>query len=495
MSTPSIRITSLNDHDANTDGEFVLYWMIAQRRTVYNFALDRAIELAKDLKKPLVIFEPLRVGYAFASERLHRFIIDGMVDQRAATAKAPVTYYPYVERKEGEGQGLLKALSERACVIVTDDYPCFFIPNMVDAAAQQVGVAMEMVDSNGMLPLRAAEKTYTTAYSFRRGLHKMLPAHLTTSPNPTPLSDLDLPRCNPEHLSTIQSTWPVADDDMLQHGATTPLQTIEFACEVTAAALTGGQRAGIEQLQAFLDERIDVYHERRNDIAQDAASGLSPYLHFGHVGAHQVFDAVMTREGWSIDKLPEKATGKREGWWQVTSGSEMFLDEFITWREIGLNMCHREPHRYDEYDSLPEFAKATLKEHIDDERDYLYDRDTFERGNTHDELWNAAQNQLVTTGQMHNYIRMLWGKKIIEWTPTPQDALEIMLYLNNKYALDGRDPNSYSGIFWCLGRYDRGWTEREVFGKIRFMSSASTRRKFKVGPYIEKYASGQASLL
>lgn len=489
---PKIRHTLVNDHGVNNGGDFVLYWMIAQRRARYNFSLDAAIEYAQQLNKPLVVLEPLRLGYRWASARMHRFIMDGMADQKAAFNESPVKYYPYVELNKGDGQGLLEALARRACLIVTDEFPCFFLPRMVEAAGKKVGVQMIKVDGNGMLPLRAADKTYTTAYSFRRGLHKMLPAHLNDIPTHSPLDSLNLPALASDALQDIESRWPMVSDTLLEKGAS--LDGFAFECDVPISPIMGGAQAGRKRLQLFLDERIDAYHEKRNDIANDGASGLSPYLHFGQVGAHEVFDAVMRREGWSIEDLPEKATGKREGWWQVSAGAESFLDELITWREIGLNMSFREPDTYTKYESLPDFARKTLEEHLEDPRDYIYDLEAFERGQTHDELWNAAQMQLVQTGKMHNYIRMLWGKKIIEWTETPRDALEIMIELNNKYALDGRDPNSYSGIFWCLGRYDRGWTEREVFGKIRYMSSDSTRRKYKVTNYIKTYANGQNDL-
>ena len=167
--------------------------------------------------------------------------------------------------------------------------------------------------------------------------------------------------------------------------------------------------------------------------------------------------------------------------------AESFLDELITWREVGYNMCALRSD-FDQYESLPEWARKTLDEHAGDPRPHVYDLQQLESAGTHDPLWNAAQWQLVTTGRMHNYLRMLWGKKILEWSPTPRAALQVMLELNNKYALDGRNPNSYSGIFWVLGRYDRAWgPERPVFGKIRFMSSENTARKLKVKRYIERF--------
>ena len=177
----------------------------------------------------------------------------------------------------------------------------------------------------------------------------------------------------------------------------------------------------------------------------------------------------------------------------MEEAAEGFLDELITWRELSYNMCSKRPD-YARYSSLPEWARRTLEEHINDPREYTYTLEEFEAGQTHDELWNAAQMQLVTEGRMHNYLRMLWGKKILHWTARPQDALRIMIELNNKYAVDGRNPNSYSGILWVLGRYDRAWgPERPIFGKIRYMTSDSTRRKLKVNSYIERYAPQQSA--
>jgi len=195
----------------------------------------------------------------------------------------------------------------------------------------------------------------------------------------------------------------------------------------------------------------------------------------------------MQADQWKPSQIAEKATGSSSGWWGASPEVESFLDELITWREVGFNMCARRSD-YDQYESLPEWAQKTLAEHEKDRREYLYDLEQFEQAQTHDELWNAAQRQLLREGRIHNYLRMLWGKKILEWSNRPQDALEVMIQLNNKYALDGRDPNSYSGIFWCLGRYDRAWgPERPIFGKVRYMSSENTARKVRVKGYLEQY--------
>jgi deoxyribodipyrimidine photo-lyase len=215
---------------------------------------------------------------------------------------------------------------------------------------------------------------------------------------------------------------------------------------------------------------------------------LSPYLHFGVISVHECFTTLAERERWSVDRLDEVPAESRDGAWGMSAAADAFLDELVTWRELGYNMCALRPD-YDQYYSLPEWAQKTLAKHIRDPREYLYTLEEFEAAQTHDPLWNAAQVQLVREGRLHNYMRMLWGKKILEWSATPQQALEVMIELNNKYALDGRDPNSYSGIFWVLGRYDRPWgPERPVFGTVRYMSSVNTARKYDVADYLNQYS-------
>ena len=225
----------------------------------------------------------------------------------------------------------------------------------------------------------------------------------------------------------------------------------------------------------------------RNAPEASATSELSAYLHFGHISAHEVAAQILAREKWTPKKLSRKSSAHKSGWWGVSENAEAFLDQLVTWRELGFNMSyHRDDYR--EFGSLPFWARDTLAAHAKDKREYVYGLDGFENAATHDPLWNAAQRQLVREGVIHNYLRMLWGKKILEWSPSAEEALAVMVELNNKYALDGRDPNSYSGIFWVLGRYDRAWgPERKIFGKIRYMSSANTARKVRLTGYLEKY--------
>jgi deoxyribodipyrimidine photo-lyase len=345
---------------------------------------------------------------------------------------------------------------------------------------------MEKVDSNGILPMRSADRIYPTAYAFRRFLQKVLPGNMLDAPKAYPLRGIRLPRLD-SLAREIKKRWPPASPETLKGGAKV-LSRLPLDHDVAPVETRGGSNAARRILMSFLENRLPHYAEKRNQPEVEATSGLSPYLHFGHISVHQVFHALMEAENWFLDRLSEKATGGKAGWWGMSEPSEAFLDELITWRELGFNLCWQRED-YDRYASLPEWAHDTLEIHIWDERAHLYTMAEFEGARTHDPLWNAAQVQLLREGRIHNYLRMLWGKKILQWTPTPQHALEVMIALNNKYALDGRDPNSYSGIFWVLGRYDRPWgPERPIFGKIRYMSSKNTARKVKVKNYIQRYA-------
>ena len=481
---PDIRVRACNSEPPREDGDFVLYWMIACRRLGWSFALERAAEQARRWGKPLVILEPLRCGYRWASDRLHRFVLDGMADHVARLAGTDVLYHPYVEPEPGAGKGLLAALAKRACLVVTDDYPAFFLPRMIAAAGAQAPVRLEAVDSNGLLPLRAADKDFVTAAHFRRFLQKVLPGHLEHAPAEDPLDEPLPPRLK-ALPAAILKRWPAASPALLA-GGTLAAFPIDHSVP-PVAGVQGGDTAGSRTLDRFLDERLERYGAGRNDPGEELTSALSPHLHFGSVSAHQMLAAVAARERWSPERLAGRASGAREGWWGMSPAAEKFLDEAVTWREVGYNMAsHRDD--FERYESLPEWARATLARHERDPRPHLYSRQELEAGRTHDELWNAAQGQLREEGRIHNYLRMLWGKKVLQWSPTPRQALDSLIHLNNKYALDGRDPNSYSGIFWCLGRYDRPWPpERPIFGTVRYMTSESTRRKFKVDGYVARY--------
>jgi deoxyribodipyrimidine photo-lyase len=480
---PPLRVQVVRDVPVVTEAPFVLYWMVAHRRLTWNHALQRAVDWCRQLRRPLVIMEGLRCDYRWASDRLHWFAIQGMQDHARALADSPVTYFPYVEPQVGQGKGLLRELARHAAVVVTDDYPCLFVPHMIAAAGRQIGPRLESVDSNGILPLRLASKTFARAVDFRRFMHRNVVECLVDLPVAEPL--LGLPKVRSVALPTeVVERWrPTPVLDLL------PRDLVQWPIDhqVSPVATAGGSRAAALQLDKFLRDRLSAYEEQRRNVDQVGTSQLSPYLRFGHIAPTEVVSRVLQHEGWSPAQVNLNAAGSNRGFWGLPEAAESFLDELITWREVGFNMSHREPN-YDRYTSLPAWAQRTLAQHATDPRPQTYSSAEFEAAQTHDPIWNAAQRQLVQDGVIHNYLRMLWGKKILHWSPSPEAALETLIHLNNKYAIDGRDPNSYSGIFWVLGRYDRAWgPERDVFGQIRYMTSDSTARKLSLKNYLLRY--------
>ena len=476
---PDERLTPVNEAPIRAGGEYVLYWMIANRRTRWSFALEHALFRAEELGRPLVVLEPLRVGYRWASRRHHRFLIDGMVDNAGRFATAGVTCWSYIEPEQGAGAGLLEALARRAAVVVTDEFPSFFLPRMVSAAGDRLPVRLEMVDGSGLLPLRAVDRDFSTAASFRRVLHRRLPELLERFPLADPLSEAgDL---TPVELpSAVLERWPSASADALER--------LPIDSTVGPVPLRGGSVAAEVRWRAFLADGLERYHREGRHPDAEATTGLSPYLHFGYISPHQLVAELIEREGLAPGAFPAAAIGSREGYWGLSPSAEALLDQLVTWRELGVQLTFRHPTSYQRYEVLPEWARRTLEEHADDPRPTIYSFEQLEAANTHDPVWNAAQRQLLREGRVHNYLRMLWGKLIFQWSPSPRRALERMFELNDRYALDGRDPNSASGILWCLGKFDRAWgPERPIFGKVRYMTSASAMKKLRLRRYLDQY--------
>jgi deoxyribodipyrimidine photo-lyase len=475
------RVIRLNDLPIRENGGYVLYWMTAFRRTRFNFSLDRAIEWAYRLKKPLLIFEPLRLDYPWACDRFHQFVVDGMKSQSSRFATANITYFPYVEPSLKAGKGLLKVLSDHACVVLTDDHPNFFLPNMQQSAIKQVSTYFEKVDSNGIFPLSQTPHAFITAVLYRRFLQNNLKPYFYAFPSADPLAGLPSFIQSAQIPSAILDHWQPTNLDLLDIGQ------LAINHEVKPFE-QGGEALAIHKMNEFFSDKLLRYDTHRNQIDQSSESGLSPFLHFGQISTHMIVDQLLKSIQWTPDCLAPKATGSRTGWWGVAPCYESFLDQVITWRELGFVFQQHTPN-YDQFESLPTWAKQTLADHANDPRNPCYDLETLEKSQTHDPLWNAAQRQLVKEGKIQNYLRMLWAKKVLEWAKTPELALSYLIELNNKYATDGRDPNSYSGIFWCFGRFDSGWPERAIYGKVRCMTSNSTAKKYPVEGYVSKYES------
>lgn len=490
---PSIRIQDCNQKPSRLDGDYVLYWMMANRRTRFNFALDRAIEIANDLQKPLLIVENLRSDYEWACDRFHRFVVDGMLDNQQDCETNGISYLPFVESPKQSLNGWIEKLAAKSAAVVTDDNPAFFYPALHRLMSRRIPVALQAVDSVGLMPLRTTEKVYSRAHFYRKYVQQTLPDHLVEFPAREPFDALE--NKSKIDLSYLPNKYqPTALETVDSLIEKLPIDHSVQPCAPGQAYAKGGSVQASRNLERFVQERIQSYSDKRNYPQEQATSFLSGHLHFGQISPHEIFDTIAKTEKWSPDHLAPAPTQKALGWWGMSEDAENYLDQLVVWRELGFNMASKQQN-YRKFSSLPPWAQKTLQEHRHDVRQPCYTEQELDEAQTDDPLWNAAQNQLRHEGLIHNYLRMLWGKKILQWTESPEEALRIMVHLNNKYAIDGRDPNSYSGIFWILGRYDRAWgPERQIFGKIRYMTSENTARKFPVKQYVEKYTADQQKL-
>jgi len=476
------RIRIVNDAPVRSDGAYVLYWMQMYRRLDHNHALDHALACARTESKPLVIYEGLKLGYPWASQRLHTFILQGMLANLDQANRLGLNYWPFVETADDSGRGLLRSLAKNATRVVTDDFPCFIIPDQTAALAAKTDTRVEAVDSNSIVPLAELGSPVVSAAQLRRRIHKAFAKAWTQRP----ATRLQLSKIVCEKIDAPFQTWQCDDLDKFVRGL--PLD----ATVGPVANRPGGSAAAKKCLREFVRNRLKGYAEGRSQPSSPDdghGSGLSPYLHFGHIAVEEVVAEVLaTIDGWNVSALGQP--GKREGFYADDADVSSFLDEAITWRDVGMNWHWSRRQDTESLEkALPDWAKKTLHKHAADRRDPEYSLEELEAGKTHDPLWNAAQKELIATGSIHNYLRMLWGKKVLQWSPTPDEAYSRLVHLNNKYALDGRNPNSYSGILWCFGLFDRPWgPERPIFGSVRYMSSENTARKFKLQGYYDYVA-------
>ena len=434
-------------------GEFVLYWIQVTQRAHDNFALEFAIEQADALGVPVLAYFSLRPDYPWASDRFHTFMLEGVVDMAAGFARKGIQFAHFLDQRVlGEGvdhHTNLKALASRAALVVTDWFPTFIMPRQLKLLREAVDAPVIAVDSATVVPAQSLDKAFSGARHIRPVLMKELDNWLQPVPNSTP-------RITREVSLPFEPTLVTRER----------IPKLVAACAIDhtvapARGWTGGGVAARTRLDWFAEHGLPRYLER-NDPNVDATSKMSPWLHFGHVSPHEVL-------------LAAKAQGPSEQY-------DKFLDETLTWRELAFNLCRFEP-RHRTLAAVPEWAQKELADHSDDPRT-LYSDEQLEQAQTDNALWNAAQRSYLRDGWMHNYMRMLWGKSIIGWTESPERALHLLEHLNNKYSLDGRDPNSYGGILWCFGKFDRPFYRRPVLGTVRYMSLKAAAGKFDVERYV-----------
>ncbi len=426
----------------------VIYWMSRDQRVEDNWAMLYARELAMNNKEQMVVAFCLAPEFLGAGYRQFDFMIRGLmqVEKRLQGLRIPFLMLP---GKPGEEIVRFSKIID-AGVVVTDFDPLKVKRGWKETAGSNLDCALIEVDAHNIVPCRIASgKMEYGAYTLRPKINRLLNEFLTVFPALAPQENEDHHFFGTNDWQHIHSLIPA--------GSHAP----------AAEWIIPGEKAAHRAMDLFIDGPLDEYASLRNDPNAAGQSGLSPYIHFGHLASQRI--ALCVKESRA-----------------ATASKEAFLEELIVRKELSDNLCLYNP-MYDSFSGFPRWAQISLDIHRKDERQYLYSAGELERSATHDDLWNAAQTEMVRTGRMHGYMRMYWAKKILEWTKDPEEAVKTAIYLNDAYELDGRDPNGYAGIAWAMGGlHDRPWSERPVFGKIRYMSYNGCRSKFNIRQYINR---------
>ncbi|MGB9698141.1 MAG: deoxyribodipyrimidine photo-lyase [Thermodesulfobacteriota bacterium] len=427
-------------------GAYVLYWMQAAQRTEYNHALEYAIIQANELRQPLIVFFGITDRFPEANERHYFFMMEGLREVKQDLQERNMQMVIWLKSPE---EGAIK-MAQKATLVVVDRGYLRIQRGWRDKVASHIGCPLIQVEGEVIIPVEeASPKEEYSAATLRPKIKKKLSHFLTSLQQRNPVFS---------SLSMEFSSFDIMDLEKA-------ISKLNIDRRVKKAPyFQGGTKEAKKHLQIFLEKKLDHFGQLRNDPTVDYLSHLSPYLHFGQISPLYIALKVLERD---------------------SLGKESFLEELIIRRELSRNFVFYNP-QYDSFGGLPEWAKKTLKEHQKDRRPYLYALEDLEAAQTHDIYWNAAQKEMMLTGKMHGYMRMYWGKKIMEWSKSPEDAFRHTLYLNNKYEIDGRDPNGFAGVAWCFGKHDRPWEERPIFGKVRFMNEKGLERKFAIKKYVEK---------
>jgi len=443
------RIRNLNDRSIG-NGRYVLYWMQASQRVEYNHALEYAIRQASRMALPVVVLFVLTEHFPEANFRHYVFMLEGLKEVSLSLKARNIAFVFRCGSPEKDVLDLAKA----AAMVIVDRGYLRIQKAWRRHIAENARCCVVEVESDVVVPVETAlEKESWSAAVLRPRIKKLLPeylAFLKKTPVRRSTAKLDLHDLSEKsEMTDLAHTLPI---DL----TVTPVATFK-----------GGTGEAVKHLKHFIEYNLKSYPDHHNNPSVSGTSNLSPYLHFGQISP--LYIALKIRDAADI---PETA-------------KETFLEELIVRRELSMNFVHYN-EKYDSFAGLSEWSKRTLQKHVSDKRPYLYSLKEFEEARTHDPYWNAAQMEVVKTGKMRNYMRMYWGKKIIEWTAHPEEAYEVALYLNNRYELDGRDPNSFAGVAWCFGKHDRPWAERNIFGNIRYMNASGLQRKFKIDQYVKK---------
>ena len=439
------RIKNLNTNHIK-NGDYVIYWMQASQREEQNHALEFAITKANKLNKPLLVYFGITDNYPEANQRHYYFMIEGLKEGQISLEKRGIQLL--IQHISPE-KGVIE-LANTASLIVVDRGYTKIERIWRDFVAKNVSCPLIQVESNVIIPVEiASPKEEYSAATFRPKIKKHINYYLKPVERISPKRRM---------AQTKFSSFSIEDTN----AAISKLNISRTA--KPSQQFIGGTSQAKKHLRDFIESKLDKYSNLKNDPTKHVLSNMSPYLHLGQISPVYIALQILETNDPNID---------------------VFLDELIVRRELAFNFVFYNK-TYDSLGGLPEWAKKTLDEHQKDPREYIYSLKQMENAQTHDPYWNAAQKEMTITGKMHGYMRMYWGKKIIEWTKTPQEAYRIAINLNNKYELDGRGPNAFTGIAWCFGKHDRPWKERSVFGKVRYMNANGLKRKFDAEKYIDQ---------
>jgi deoxyribodipyrimidine photo-lyase len=447
------RVTVRREGAPDPKGKCVVYWMQRAQRGVDNHAVNLAVHVANELGLPLVVYFAGISNFPHANLRHYVFLQQGLKDIEEDLAKRNISFV--MRRAPHESHERLLA-DVGAAICIGDENPMREPERWRTELAEKIDIPFWTVDTDVVVPSKLVEKAQYGAYTIRPRLYKLLPEYLVPYENPHAKHAWKRPRGF--HADSLTEDMTAGWKDLDR--SVGPVE-----------AWQGGTHAGLKRLRHFCAKLLKDYDTARDKPEMDGSSAMSPYLHYGHVGPQTIALAVAE----AARDRPEMAKSK-----------EGYFNELIVWRELAVNFV-RYTANYDSWECAERWAKESIAEHARDEREHLYTPAQLEAAHTHDELWNAAQIQMVERGWMHNRMRMYWAKKILEWTPDVATAVKIAIHLNDKYFLDGRDPNGYAGVAWSMvGKFDRPWFDRPIFGKIRYMSGASTGSKFDSKTYIRQ---------
>lgn len=457
------RVSIYRPGSCMTDAGCVLYWMQRSQRGKENQALNAAIELANTLQLPVIVLFVV-TEYPAANLRHYTFMLEGLISVAHHLQQRGI---PFILRRGEPAEAVTRLVQEvRAAAVIGDEAELRTPLSWRRQLKECLTVPFACVDDNVVIPMKYFPKEEWAARTIRPKIQRLLPAYLQPVVDAVPTHKLAQAPCDP---------GPV--DNPLRY-----LETLTLDHSVEPSTIyKGGQDEGQRRLHVFINERLAGYASGRNQPTVDQTSTLSAYLHFGQLSVQQM--------AWEIEQYVPPETGSLHI--DVDGGRAAFLEELIVRRELAINFALRNPH-YDSLAGCPDWGRATLRKHAADPREWLYRRDELEQAKTHDPIWNAAQREMMITGRMHGYMRMYWGKKILEWTETPEEAFAYAVYLNDKYEIDGRDANGYTGIAWAIGgRHDRPWGERSIFGTVRYMSASGLKGKIDTAAYVHRWLYAQ----